>query len=58
MVWPDDMSGPTWCYRFELGEMSHMSDDFAVLPVSSPQHQAFLDTQETPCQFNLSRPQD
>lgn len=24
MIWPDG----TWCYRVELSEMTHMSDDF------------------------------
>lgn len=28
MAWPDG----TWCYRFELWEMTHMSDDFEVIP--------------------------
>ncbi len=42
LLWPDDMTGPTWCWRHELSEMSHMSDDFEVLPFGSPRHQAFL----------------
>lgn len=31
--WPDG----TWCYRHELEQMSHMSDDFsrAILPENS-----------------------
>lgn len=36
MVWPDDMTGPTWCYRHELGQMTHMSDDFEVVRFESP----------------------
>lgn len=31
MLWPDG----TWCFRQYLGEHSHMSDDFEVLPVNS-----------------------
>lgn len=30
-LWPDG----TWCHRYEYGEMSHMSDDFEVLPFES-----------------------
>lgn len=48
MVWPDDMTGPTWCYRHELGEMNHMSDDYEVVPVGSPRHQQFLERFEEP----------
>lgn len=36
--WPDG----TWCYRYELPEMSHMSDDFEVLPFGSMQAADFL----------------
>lgn len=35
MVWPDDMLGSTWCYRDELEEMNHMSDDYITLYVGS-----------------------
>ena len=35
MVWPDDMLDPTWCYRDELEEMNHMSDDYITLYVDS-----------------------
>lgn len=27
-LWPDG----TWCYRHQLAEMAHMSDDFEVVP--------------------------
>lgn len=47
-LWPDDMTGPTWCYRYEYGQMSHMSDDFEVLPFDSTKYQAFLASMETP----------
>ena len=35
MVWSDDMLGATWCYRHELEEMSHMSDDYTTLYLDS-----------------------
>ena len=28
LVWADG----SWCYRYELHEMSHMSDDYTTLP--------------------------
>jgi len=31
LLWPDN----TWCYRYELEEMSHMSDDYIVVPYGS-----------------------
>lgn len=31
VVWPDN----TQCYRYELHEMQHMSDDYIVIPVGS-----------------------
>jgi hypothetical protein len=31
LLWSDD----TWCYRYELSEMSHMSDDYFVLQFAS-----------------------
>lgn len=31
IVWPDG----TMCYREQLEEMSHMSDDYEVVPVGS-----------------------
>lgn len=32
IVWPDG----TTCFRHELWEYAHMSDDYEVVPVSSP----------------------
>lgn len=52
LLWPDDMTGPTWCYRYELGEMSHMSDDFEVLPFESDRHREFLERVERPKETN------
>lgn len=45
LLWPDadDMTGPTWCFRHELSQMTHMSDDFEVLPFDSPRYQRFLE---------------
>ena len=37
MVWPDG----TWCYRTELGSMTHMSDDYYVLFADTPEWAAF-----------------
>lgn len=34
-LWSDG----TWCHRFELEEMTHMSDDFEVIPVDSPRYE-------------------
>lgn len=31
LVWPDN----TQCYRYELHEMQHMSDDYIVIPAGS-----------------------
>lgn len=28
IVWPDD----TWCYGYELHEMTHMGDDYERIP--------------------------
>lgn len=30
--WPDD----SWCYRHELAEFNHKSDDYEVLAVGTP----------------------
>lgn len=42
ILWPDE----TWCYRSELEEMSHMSDDYLVLRVDSPKYREFFLTIE------------
>ena len=41
-VWPDDMVGPTWCFREDAGGYNHMSDDFRVLPEGSDEAEEFL----------------
>lgn len=33
-VWPDG----AWCYRYELAEMTHMSDDYEVVPFGTSRH--------------------
>ena len=33
-LWPDG----TWCYYDEIEEMSHMSDDFEIVPVDSARY--------------------
>jgi len=35
MRWPDG----TWCYRYELDEMSHMSDDYEIIPFGTDRHE-------------------
>ena len=37
ILWSDG----TWCYRYELHEMTHMSDDYVVLPFESADWQVF-----------------
>jgi hypothetical protein len=34
MFWPDGI----WCYREELCQMSHKSDDFEVIPYGTPRY--------------------
>lgn len=36
LLWADG----TWCYRDELSEFSHMSDDWEVIPYGSHRWQA------------------
>lgn len=38
LLWPDG----TWCYRHELAEMSHKSDDFEVITEQSPQYELLV----------------
>lgn len=45
LVWPDE----TWCYRYELSEMNHMSDDYMVLPFDSGEWILFLTIHEDYC---------
>ena len=35
ILWPDG----AWCYRYELPEMSHKSDDYEVLHVGTERYQ-------------------
>lgn len=41
LEWPDG----TWCYRSELEEMSHMSDDYTTIPAGSERWELILCTQ-------------
>ena len=41
MLWADG----TFCYRSQLSEMSHMSDDYEVLPFESAEWNALIGTQ-------------
>jgi hypothetical protein len=34
MLWPDG----TWCYRHELSEMNHMSDDYEIIAFGSSKY--------------------
>lgn len=38
ILWSDS----TWCYRYELHEMSHKSDDYEVLYVGTDSYMNFL----------------
>lgn len=40
IYWPDE---DTWCYRDELWEMSHMGDDYSVIPFESTWWNQFVD---------------
>lgn len=37
LVWPDG----TWCYRYELREYAHMSDDYTMLSFGTPEYEIF-----------------
>lgn len=39
IVWPNG----SWCHRYELHEMTHMSDDYEVLQFDSPEYNTFLE---------------
>ena len=39
LLWPDG----TWCYRYELKEMTHKSDDYGVLYFDSEEYNEFLE---------------
>lgn len=36
ILWPDDM----WCYRYELAEMTHKSDDYLIIKYGTKEHEA------------------
>jgi len=36
ILWPDGV----WCYRYELEEMSHKSDDYETLHYGTKEHEA------------------
>ena len=37
IVWPDE----SWCYRDELHEFTHMSDDYRVIPFGTSEWATF-----------------
>lgn len=39
LIWADG----TWCFRHELSEMNHMSDDYSTIPVNSPHYDDFIE---------------
>ena len=39
--WGDDDDYPTWCYRYEIEGMTHLSDDFSVLYFDTDEWTAF-----------------
>lgn len=41
LLWADG----TWCYRYELPEMSHMSDDIEVIPYGTHQYNLLISGQ-------------
>lgn len=38
-LWPDK----EWCYRDEVAEMQHKSDDYQILKFDSPEYNKLLD---------------
>lgn len=49
IVWPCG----SWCYRSELHEYTHKSDDYEVLFVDTPAYTQFLEAQE----FDIEQPE-
>lgn len=35
IMWPDNV----WCYRYELEEMAHKSDDYQVIKFGTKEHE-------------------
>lgn len=42
-LWPDGQ----WCYRYELNEMQHKSDDYRVLYFGTTEYEAFVKLQDS-----------
>jgi len=38
LMWSDG----TWCYRYELSEMNHMSDDYRVIAFDSDEYKGLM----------------
>ena len=38
LMWSDG----TWCYRYELSEMNHMSDDYRVIAFDSDEYKELM----------------
>ena len=36
ILWPDGV----WCYRYELKEMNHKSDDYQIITYGTKEHEA------------------
>ena len=39
ILWPDG----SWCYRYELYEMKHKSDEYIVIRASTPMYDEFFE---------------
>jgi hypothetical protein len=42
IIWPDG----TWCFRHELVTMTHMSDDYRIIPVDTLDYHHFFHDQQ------------
>lgn len=42
IVWGDSDVHPTWCYRYELDQYSHMSDDYSVVSFGTKEYDEFF----------------
>lgn len=38
ILWPDG----TWCFRHELPQYGHMSDDYRTIPVDTDEYEEFF----------------
>lgn len=43
VVWPDG----TFCHYHELSQMSHMSDDYEIVPAGTPRYEEITNSQPT-----------